>query len=272
MTDFAEFGAREKEGWSDSGIVEAYISHFAPITDRVAAQIVKDHISAGDRVVDLCCGQGTMTAMIAGCGASVTGLDFSSEMIATAQKAIPDEEFLVGDATAMPFEDGSIDTVICNFGMMHIPDQSKALSEVRRVLKPGGTFVMATWAAPAVSPAFGLVFGALKAHADFSAAPSQPDLFAFAVPDQADAMMKAAGLDLSEHRTVEAEWVLEKPTDLFRIFLSATVGARMLIRSQTDETIDRIAADIAGKVRENFRDGDRYRVPVKVAVISARAA
>ena len=65
------------------------------------------------------------------------------------------------------------------------------------MLRPAGSFVMATWASPAVSPAFGTVFGAIKAHADFSVAPPQPDLFAFADPEQARAMMAAAGLALS---------------------------------------------------------------------------
>lgn len=271
MADFSEFGSREKEGWSDDSIVEAYINYFVPITDKVGTLIVDDHIASGDKVLDLCCGQGTLTAMISRSGASVTGLDFSPQMIANARNAAPDAEICIGDAMAMPFGDAQFDKVLCNFGMMHIPDQPKALSEIRRVLKPDGDFIMATWAGPAVSPAFATVFGALKAHADFSAAPPQPDLFAFADPEQAEAMMETAGLDIVEHKVVEAEWVLEKPADLFEIFLNATVGARMLIKSQTDDTIARIGKAITKNVSEKFYDGSRYRVPVLVAVISARA-
>ena len=271
MSEFGEFGSREKEGWSNSGIVEAYINHFVPITNKVGNLIVENHIASGDRVLDLCCGQGTLTAMICEAGASVSGLDFSPEMIAKARRAAPDAEFVTGDAMAMPFGEAEFDLVVCNFGMMHIPDQPKALNEVRRVLKPNGEFVMATWTAPPASPAFGTVFGALKAHADFSAAPPQPDLFAFANPEQAKAMMAAAAFDMTEHQTVEAEWVLEKPQDLFEIFLTATVGARMLIKSQTDETMETIANAISHTVSEKFHDGATYRVPVMVSVVSARA-
>lgn len=271
MSDFDEFGSREKQGWSNGEIVEAYINHFVPITNKVGNLIVENHITSGDRVLDLCCGQGTLTAMISESGASVAGLDFSSEMIANARRTAPDAEIVTGDAMAMPFGDAEFDKVVCNFGMMHIPDQPKALNEVRRVLKPNGEFVMATWTAPPASPAFGTVFGALKAHADFSAAPPQPDLFAFADSAQAKSMMGAAALAMTEHQTVEAEWVLEKPQDLFEIFLTATVGARMLIKSQTDETMETVAKAISQTVSEKFHDGAIYRVPVMVSVVSARA-
>lgn len=271
MSDFGEFGSREKEGWSDGKIVEAYINHFVPITNQVGKLIVENHIASSDRVLDVCCGQGTLTAMISASGASVAGLDFSPEMIANARRTAPDAEVVTGDAVAIPFGDAEFDKVVCNFGMMHISDQPKALNEVRRALKTNGEFVMVTWTAPQESPAFGTVFGALKAHADFSAAPPQPDLFAFADPAQAKAMMAASALDMTEHQTVDAEWVLEKPKDLFEIFLTATVGARMLIKSQTDETMETVAKAISQTVSEKFHDGATYRVPVMVSLVSARA-
>ncbi|WP_300550968.1 class I SAM-dependent methyltransferase [Roseovarius sp.] len=271
MPDFAEFGSREKEGWANGGIVDAYIRHFVPITDHVGNYIAGNHIFAQDKALDLCCGQGTLTASMLDKGANVSGLDFSPEMLEKARSAAPDAEIVEGDAMAMPFDDAVFDKVVCNFGMMHIPDQPKTLSEIRRVLKPSGEFIMATWGGPATSPAFAAVFGALKAHADFSAAPSQPDLFAFAGREYAEATMAAANLDLAKHETITSEWVLEKPTELFDIFLTATVGAGMLIRSQTDEVIVKIAASIAETVSTKFRNGPKFHVPVTVAVISAKA-
>jgi SAM-dependent methyltransferase len=272
MPEFSEFGRREHDGWSDCGIVDAYIKHFVPITDAVGNEIVARQISSDDEVLDLCCGQGTLTASIAKNGARVTGLDFSPEMIARARVTAPAANIVEGNATAMPFEDAQFDKVVCNFGMMHIADQPKALSEVRRVLKPGGTLTMATWIGPAASPAFAAVFGALKAHADFSAAPAQPDLFAFTDPAQAEEMMASARLEMGEHDTIDAVWVFDEPTELFEVFLTATVGAGMLIRSQTAETIGKISDAIAKTVSEKHFDGTRYNVPVPVALVSASAA
>lgn len=272
MTDFSEFGTREHDGWSDGGIVEAYIKHFVPITNAVGNEIAARQISPGDDVLDLCCGQGTLTSVIADQGARVNGIDFSPEMLSRARAAAPAATIVEGDAMALPFDDARFDKVVCNFGMMHIADQPKALSEVRRVLKPGGAFSMATWVGPAASPAFAAVFCALKAHADFSAAPAQPDLFAFADPARADAMTADAGLEMEQHETYEAAWVLDDPDELFDIFLTATVGAGMLIRSQTPETIGKISEAIAKTVAEKHFDGTRYSVPAPVAMIFANAA
>lgn len=271
MVDFSEFGLREKDGWSDGDIVESYVNHFVPVTDRVGHHIVENHISSNDRVLDLCCGQGTLTAAISNVATMVAGLDFSQDMIARAQTAAPNAEIMEGDAMAMPYQDASFDKVVCNFGMMHIPDQPKALSEIRRVLKPDGQFIMATWMSPPGSAAFAAVFGALKAHADFSVAPPQPDLFTFTDPDQAKTLMDSARLDMTEHNIIEANWTFEKPGELFDIFVTATVGAGMLIRSQSDETVKKIAETVTKTVRDKHYTGTNYVVPVTVAVIAARA-
>jgi len=271
MTDYTEFGERERSGWSDPGILDAYIRHFVPITDEIGGKIIADHVRSGHHVLDLCCGQGTLTAALSRAGAEVVGLDFSPEMVAKARATAPDVEVVAGDATALPFDDDSFDNVVCNFGMMHIADQPKALAEIRRVLKPGGSFVMATWAAPPASPAFAAMFGPLKALADFSAAPNQPDLFAFADPDQATALFKAAGLALQDHRVERSAWHVEEPSGLFDIFLTATVGAGMLIRSQSDDTIKKIEAAVSENVRAMDKGEHGYRIPVGVAVISGSA-
>jgi SAM-dependent methyltransferase len=270
--DYTEFGLKERAGWSDAGIIDAYVRHFGPITDFVGRKMIEAGIAPGEKVLDLCCGQGTLTAKLAATGADVTGLDFSPDMLALAREAAPGVRIMEGDATAMPFEDGAFDKVLCNFGMMHIADQPQALSEIRRVLRPGGSFAMATWAGPPVSPAFAAVFGAMKAHADFSMAPPQPDLFAFADESRARDMLAAARLKQGSHELVEASWKLDAPEDLFEIFLTATVGARMLIRSQSDEVVDRIARAVSSAVRERHAEGAGYNVPVMVAMLTAKAA
>jgi SAM-dependent methyltransferase len=272
MTDFEVFAERERSGWSDKRIVDAYVAKFGPITDEVARELVARASAKSKDILDLCCGQGTLTAMLAAAGANVWGLDFSPEMLALAEARVPGANLRRGDAAALPFDDDSFDAVICNFGMMHLPDQPKALAEIRRVLRPGGQFLMATWAAPEASPAFGTVFSAIKTLADLSTAPPQPDLFAFARRDEADAMMTAAGLDMVAHDTVTPAWELSEPRELFEIFLTATVGAAMLIKSQQPEVLEAIRDRITSTVADKFVDGSGYRVPVPVAVVTAEPA
>ncbi len=272
MADFEVFAEREKAGWRDTEIVEAYVAKFGPITDNVARELISRTPTENKHVLDLCCGQGNVTTLLLQAGARTFGLDFSPEMLALAAKAAPGAVLQQGDAASLPFDDGSFDAVVCNFGMMHLPDQPAALREIRRVLRPGGRFLMATWAAPENSPAFGTVFAAIKAHADFSAAPQQPDLFAFAKPSEAETMMTAAGLQLTNHETVTPAWELSQADELFDIFLTATVAASQLIKTQKPDVITAIRDQITSAVREKFRSGDGYRVPVPIAVLTAKPA
>ena len=270
MSDYEVFAERERAGWRDEATVYAYVARFGPVTEYAAKIITEREGGPGRDILDLCCGQGDLTAMLAASGAQVTGLDFSPVMLDLAAKRLDGVALQQGDAADLPFADESFDLVVCNFGMMHLPDQPKALDEIRRVLRPKGRFVMATWAAPDRSPAFGAVFGAMKAHADLSVAPPQPDLFQFAREEEARTIMAQAGLELTAHETVTPTWELAEPEELFEIFLTATVGSAVLIRSQTQEVLDAIAAQVTRTVARNFqKDGGGYSVPVPVVLLTA---
>lgn len=74
----------------------------------------------------------------------------------TAEHAIPnlDIEWKVADAQTLPFEDNSFDLLVCQFGLMFVPDKAAALSEAHRVLKPGGRLLLSTWDGLKNNPAF----------------------------------------------------------------------------------------------------------------------
>lgn len=266
------FGQNERTGWQDDGILGAYLKFFTPVTDRIAKAMVAECEPSGRACLDLCCGQGTLTALLTEAGAEATGLDFSRRMLDLAAERAPGARLVESDAADMPFDDHSFDQVLCNFGMMHLPDQPRALREIARVLKPGGRFIMATWEAPPRSPAFGTVFGALRAHGDLSVAPAQPDLFAFTDRDTAEEMLAEAGLRLVAHDVHHESWDFDAPDGLWNTFLYGTVGAGMLIRSQSEAVQSALAEEITRTVSESFADGSLYRVPVNVVVLSAEAA
>lgn len=270
MNDYTIFGDRERTGWATDSIVDAYISSFSQVVDNTFPHHLAA-ISAPSHVLDLCCGQGTLTAEIAKHGHSVTGLDFSKAMLNIARSKSPEIEFLEGDAQALPFADNSFDAVTCNFGIMHIPDQDKALSEVTRVLKPNGLFSMTAWMGPDVSAAFRMVFSHARAALPEGATPPPaPDFFLYARPEDASQKLKNAGLEMTSHAQLPLAWNIEEPEQLFQGFLHGTVAARMLLMTLDDTTRESVGQAIAKDVEEGFATQDGYTVPAPVAHIVAK--
>lgn len=108
-------------------------------------------IAPGTKVLELGCGTGSMWVKhldLLPEGASLLLTDFSEGMLETARKNLPEQDnitFRVVNIQDIPYPDGSFDAVIANMMLYHVPDLHKGLSEVRRVLKPGGKFYCATY-------------------------------------------------------------------------------------------------------------------------------
>ncbi len=113
----------------------------APATLSALQKIV---LPAGARILDLGCGQGETTRLLAKRfeNARATGLDQNAALIEKA-KTIPvpagaELTFMTGDAQRLPFDDGVFDLVFTRYLLTHLPDPAAAISEMRRVCKAGG--------------------------------------------------------------------------------------------------------------------------------------
>jgi SAM-dependent methyltransferase len=101
--------------------------------------------AAGKRVLDVACGEGYGSALLASRAAHVTGVDVSDAAVAHARAAYGERanlEFVQASCTALPFPDASFDTVASFETLEHIEAQAAFLDQVARVLKPGGVFVL----------------------------------------------------------------------------------------------------------------------------------
>jgi len=120
-------------------------------------------------VLDVATGTGDLAFAIRNAGAAtVVGLDFSREMIAAAHKKARNKDdatsFLVGDALHLPFADASFDACTVSFGLRNMADYDAALTEMTRILRPGGTFIcleMTPFRRPIVGPVFRVYFDRL---------------------------------------------------------------------------------------------------------------
>jgi 2-polyprenyl-3-methyl-5-hydroxy-6-metoxy-1,4-benzoquinol methylase len=103
-------------------------------------------LCVGRQVLDAACGVGYGSAFLAEAAASVVGVDVDVESVAYARGryASPTCAFEVMDVGQLGFADASFDA-ICSFETIeHVPDPVRALAELRRVLRPGGTLVIST--------------------------------------------------------------------------------------------------------------------------------
>ncbi len=94
----------------------------------------------GERILDLGCGTGQLTAKIAAVGATVLGLDASPDMVGQARRNYPRMQFQLHDATNMQFEN-EFDAVFSNAALHWMLDASTVAKNIARALKDGGRFV-----------------------------------------------------------------------------------------------------------------------------------
>ena len=99
-------------------------------------------------VLDVACGTGDMALLLAERGATVTGVDISEEMLEIARLKVKGERLKVADAEHLPFEDNTFDAVTCAFGVRNFVHLEQGLSEMLRVLKPGGRMVILELSTP----------------------------------------------------------------------------------------------------------------------------
>jgi ubiquinone/menaquinone biosynthesis C-methylase UbiE len=103
--------------------------------------------AAGKRVLDVACGEGYGTAMLARVAANVTGVDISGEAVAHAKAAyagLANASFVEASCTRIPLADASIDVAVSFETVEHIEAQEEFLRELARVLVPGGVLVISS--------------------------------------------------------------------------------------------------------------------------------
>lgn len=99
-----------------------------------------------EKILEIGCGSGYYTKAIAQITPHLTASEYAEKYLAAARSynTVPIDGYVHCSATELPFEDASFDKVLITEVIEHIPDWKKALDEIARVLKPGGTLVIST--------------------------------------------------------------------------------------------------------------------------------
>lgn len=121
---------------------------FEPFADDIAARASRERAT---KVLEIACGTGIVTRRLRDrlpAEAQIVATDLNPGMFAFAQSKFSANENIKwqqADAVALPFPDGSFDAIVCQFGLMFVPDKQAAMRECFRVLAPGGVFLFNVW-------------------------------------------------------------------------------------------------------------------------------
>ncbi len=183
-----------------------------PLDERLVALLDP---ASGEKVLELAAGPGD-TGLIAaarlGPDGRLISTDVAPEMVDAAQRraaelGIENVEFRVEDASAIGLADASVDGVLCRFGVMLVPDPARALSEIARVLRPGGRAVLAVWGS---SDANDWMTAAGRSAVELGLSerpdPKAPGPFRLADPDELRRLVTEAGLRVETLEEVRVTW------------------------------------------------------------------
>ena len=131
--------------WNSSDAYDRYMGRWS----RKVAPLFLDWLDApaGNAWVDIGCGSGGLTHQIAvRCSPSqLLGIDSSDGFVESAKEQVPTAEFRVGSAAELHLPDRSMDLAVSGLVLNFVPDGGKVISEMARIVRPGGTVASYVW-------------------------------------------------------------------------------------------------------------------------------
>ena len=142
-----EKNAKVADMWSSGG--RAYDVVSQGVSEGIRHCVMRLTPQKKERILDIATGTGLTARHISQSGAKVTGTDIAQGLLDAARQ-LADEEGLsidwqLGDAEKLPFADASFDAAASTFGIMFASNQDAAISELARVVRPGGRIAIAAW-------------------------------------------------------------------------------------------------------------------------------
>jgi trans-aconitate methyltransferase len=221
-----------------------------------------------ERILDLGCGTGHLTAQIAESGASVIGVDHSNEMVQAAREAYPDIEFHCMDATEFAFDE-PFDAIFSNAVLHWVHPPEAVIQRVREALCLGGRFVAEFGGKHNVEQVVNALVDALVEHGVEDAAARNPWYF----PSIAEytSLLEQHDLEPTYARLYDRPTLLDGGEDGLYGWL--TMFGDSFLRDVSESTRRTVVDSVAERLRTAlFRDGNWYADYRRLQVVATRNA
>jgi SAM-dependent methyltransferase len=189
----------------------------------------------------------------------------AAAMIELAKRSVPDADFRVANAEALPFAAATFDAVVGNFMIMHVARPEQAIGEFARVLKSGGRLALTAWDAPGPNRFLGVFIDAIAAAGASPPAdiPVGPPFFRFSDDAEFTRLLDGAGLVDVGVDAIAFDHSVPSAEHLWDGLLTGTVRTSSLVLGQPEETRRRIRAALDEGMRRYQRAGE-FELPVSV--------
>jgi SAM-dependent methyltransferase len=248
-----------------------YEQFFVPaIFHQWPAKIISiAEIADGNDVLDIGCGTGALTRELAQFvtkKGSVTGFDLSESMLGVAREACPGATFQQGNVADMPFDESTFDAVVSAFMLMFVPDPQQALSEMRRVLRPGGRIVASVWQELDNNRVYGALVEATREVVDDKSADSLAWPFTMGEAGKLTDLLKSEGLE--DISITAHDGYAEFPS--VEDFVGIEIQAWLLADSVNEHQIAEIASKLRDKCPEFSESSGPVKFPLNALIARAR--
>lgn len=271
--------ATVRDAWD--GVSEAWdryedelASFSAPVRAALVARLGP---RPDDVVLELAAGTGGLSRALAPRVREVVCTDVAPGMVAVASRRAADAGLdnvrcEVTDAHDLSYDDHSVDRVVCQMGLMLMPDPGAALAESRRVLRPGGRLAVATWGAPQDNLWIVMIGGSLLQHGhQLPGDPTGPGgLFSLAAPEVLEERLTLAGFSGIEVETVDVDASFERFEDYWERHVDTAGPLRAVIEGLSPAEFAEVRETCRGNCAAFATDGG-YRFAGRALVASAEA-